>query len=146
MKITSRVKPLRIFMVFLGVFVLISAFVSCSSKTTPQSRITEYPIPVSGSVSYPGSIRSVVYSPDGVLWFTEPVNNSIGKYVLSTGVFSTYIVPTMSGTPDGILVGTDGNIWFTEHNGNKIGKLDKSTGKISEYSIPTASSLLIRNH
>ena len=121
MTVKSRIRRLQCIGAAASVILTATIISSCATaKTKSPSVISEYPIPIAGSVPYAGSVRGAVYSLDGVFWFTEPVTNNIGKYAPATGEFSTYPIPTRGAAPDGIAIGIDGNIWFTEHNGNKI--------------------------
>ena len=80
----------------------------------------------------------IVAGPDGNLWVTLPatdnVHDAIGK-MSTSGVLTTYPVPTTSSGVWAIAVGPDGNIWFSELRTHKVGKLDPHTGAIVEYPV-----------
>lgn len=80
----------------------------------------------------------IVAGPDGNLWVTLPatdnIHDAIGK-MSTSGVLTTYPVPTTSSGVWGIAVGPDGKIWFSEIRAHKVGKLDPNTGAIVEYPV-----------
>src|SRR5438094_681705 len=98
-------------------------------------RITEYPIPTSGSYPY-----DIAPGPDGNVWFTEFSGNKIGRFT-TQGVLTEFSIPTANSLPLDITSGPDGALWFTESNidVSKIGRISTG-GAITEYQIPTALS------
>ena len=104
---------------------------------------TEYPVPVSG---IPYATTGITAGPDGALWFVyDDLNSTVGHIgrITTTGVITTYQVPTSQPELSGITAGPDGALWFTEGRSDKIGRITTS-GNITEYSLPpgTASSSL----
>ena len=75
---------------------------------------------------------------DGNLWFTDYVNNAVGKVTLA-GQATEFPLPNKSATPFKIASGDDGALWFTENTASKIGRVT-TAGDITEYSTPTANS------
>lgn len=70
--------------------------------------------------------HDIVAGPDGVMYFTEPSANKIGRAPVSatmTANVTEYAVPTSSAGLIDIIAGPDGNLWFVESATNKIGKL-----------------------
>ena len=112
-----------------------------STGTTPTWTLAEFPISISNRANY------ITAGPDGNLWFTESVGNSIGRITL-TGTVSEFPLPVAS-SPQGIAAGPDGNLWFTEFGstpapystlgGNNIGRITP-TGTITEFPIPEPRS------
>lgn len=96
-----------------------------------NATVVKYPTP--GFHAY-----RIVAGPDGNLWVTLPatdnVHDAIGK-MSTSGVLTTYPVPTTSSGVLGLAVGPDGNIWFSEEGAHKVGKLDPTTGSIVEYPV-----------
>ena len=60
--------------------------------------------------------------PDGALWFTETLANTIGR-ITTAGVITEYPMTTASSSPFGITAGPDGALWFTEVGASKIGRI-----------------------
>jgi virginiamycin B lyase len=94
--------------------------------------ITEYSIP-SASNSF-----GIVAGPDGAIWFTEPIGNSIGRIETSGSVTETAI-PTPASDPLWITVGPDRALWFTEFGAASIGRIT-TRGTIVTTTTPTSSS------
>jgi len=87
------------------------------ASITAQGKITVYALP--GAASGP---RSIVYGPDGNLWFTD--NTGVGSIDPSTGKVSLYRAHTASSGPVGITVGPDcTSIWFTESSADRLGRV-----------------------
>jgi len=64
----------------------------------------------------------IVMATDGNLWFTNMVENKVGR-ITTSGKITEFPIPTANGSPVGITSGPDGNLWFTESDGNKIGMI-----------------------
>lgn len=64
---------------------------------------------------------NIVKGPDGALWYTNFLNNSIGR-ITTNGIVHTYRSPFIN-QPFGITVGPDNAIWFTDLGNNTIGRL-----------------------
>jgi virginiamycin B lyase len=88
----------------------------------------------SGGVSHP---QSIVAGPDGSLWFTNSVGNSIGK-ITTSGKITTYTAPGVT-DPVGIAAGPDGSVWFTDALGDSIGKITTS-GRITLFKGPAIAA------
>lgn len=84
------------------------------------------------------SIGDAVTGPDHAVWFTDPVDNVVGRVTVG-GSLTTYPLPSTNAGPYAITVGGDGAIWFTEQNTSKIGRITTS-GLVSEYATPTSSA------
>ncbi|MBV8284751.1 MAG: virginiamycin B lyase, partial [Candidatus Eremiobacteraeota bacterium] len=86
--------------------------------------ITKFPVTATSFsiASVSGAPDNIALGPDGALWFTDQVNNVIGRYDESFAV-KTFSVPTANSGPSGIVTGPDGAIWFTEQFKDKIGRL-----------------------
>jgi virginiamycin B lyase len=71
-------------------------------------------------------LRDIVAGPDGVMYFTEPTANKIGRAPVTaamTADLTEYALPTSSAGLVDIIAGPDGNLWFVENSINKIGQL-----------------------
>ena len=74
--------------------------------------------------------------PDGALWFTNVVSNSIGR-ITTAGVVSNYTGPGIN-DPEGITVGPDGALWFTNWGNGSIGTIT-TAGVVSNFTDPSIS-------
>lgn len=93
------------------------------SPGTGQSKVFPLPAGADG----PGSI---VYGPDGNLWFTD--ENGVGDIDPATGKVASFRAHTASSGPVGITIGPDcTSIWFTESSADRLGRVSpvpNSTG------------------
>jgi virginiamycin B lyase len=87
---------------------------------------------------------------DGVVYFTAPGSDAIGRLDLASGAVATFAVPTPNAAPYGIKLGPDRALYFTEPGANKIGRFDLESHLISEFATLAAASaphrLWIWNH
>jgi streptogramin lyase len=67
--------------------------------------ITEYGI--DAGITDGSAPTQIVTGPDGNLWFTETLNNAIGK-ITTAGAITEYPAEA-----NGLSAGPDGNLWFT---------------------------------
>lgn len=120
-----------------GFFIIASVCLASwpvTSMVSATNPITEYSLPNSGA-----GPTGIAEGPDGAMWFTETMQNSIGRIDVS-GVITEFPLPTPAATPIGIAPGPDGAMWFTEEDANQIGRITMS-GVITEYAIPIDNSL-----
>lgn len=82
---------------------------------TTAGVLTDFP-PIQTKQPY-----NIVAGPDGNLWFSEWLGNSIGR-ITTAGVITEFPISTAidQWILRGIAVGPDGNIWFTEWTDSKI--------------------------
>ncbi len=78
--------------------------------------LTEYPL--SGA----GSALGLTVGIDNNLYFTDPVNNAIGSFNLTTLKVAEYKIPTAKSSPANMVLGADDKIYFVEQAANKIGQ------------------------
>ncbi|HYR45435.1 MAG TPA: hypothetical protein VER78_00425, partial [Thermoanaerobaculia bacterium] len=73
---------------------------------------------------------------DGALWFTDEIDNKIGR-ITTAGAVAEFTIPTAASNPIGIAAGPDGALWFTEFgaNAHKIGRIT-TAGAFTEFPIP----------
>jgi streptogramin lyase len=115
----------------------------CSvEKVSPSTGAsTLYALPA----SIQNSLRGIASGPDGNIWVAAQDSNDIVRINISTGVATTFPIPSANSDVYGITADST-YLWFTEPGNNltgytnKIGKLNPSTGTITEYPIPTAAS------
>ena len=112
-----------------------------SASAAPAGEFTMFEL---GAAGYGGN--AIASGPDGNMWFTNNVNNSIGRMTPS-GAVAYFAVPTAvqstSTTGPGlfaIAAGPDGNMWFTEFYANLVGKITPA-GAITTYPVPTANAM-----
>ncbi|MFM8349784.1 MAG: hypothetical protein ACKN9D_01815, partial [Actinomycetales bacterium] len=80
----------------------------------------------------------VALGPDGNLWTTNVLSNSISRVAPAGGLATTFVAPTAAGHPTGISAGPDGAMWFTYGNAAKIGRIYMN-GNFTEFSVPSGS-------
>jgi len=96
-------------------------------RMTPTGVFTTYP---TGFDCVPDGITS---GPDDALWFTCH-RDHIGR-ISTSGVMSSYAVPTLNSWPSDITLGPDGALWFTEPWANQVGRIT-TAGIVTEYAFP----------
>ena len=115
-------------------------------RLTTDGQMTETPIDllVRNHVpnAAPNPLLGVTAGPDGAVWFTGAISNSIWRLDMD-GKTDEFVLPTRGATPGGIVVGSDGAVWFAELTANQIGRIT-TEGTITEYAIPTPNSLTVR--
>src|SRR2546423_11739956 len=114
-------------------------------RIPPAGVITEFPLTFGPGGTSPFPV-GIAVGADGNLWYAESGTNRIGR-ITTSGVITTFSIPTATSSPNGITSGPDGKIWFTEFIGNKIGRIDPAAGNdaailasLTEFSGLTGSS------
>src|SRR6266849_152887 len=94
----------------------LGGFVSAPHALAVAGKITEFPIPTSGSEP-----MGITRGPDGNFWFVEFGTDKIGR-ITPRGTITEFPFPTGDSGLwlVGITAGPDGNLWFTENLGEKI--------------------------
>jgi sugar lactone lactonase YvrE len=94
------------------------------TRVAVDGTMTVYPLPdiSRNGTTEPVGAFGIAAGPDGALWFTEQNASMIGR-IMTSGVISTYGVPTANAAPYWITPGPDGAMWFTEFSGNQIGRI-----------------------
>ena len=93
--------------------------------------IKEWDVPTKGAHPHDPAVGG-----DGALWFTEQMQNKIGRVDPKTGTFKEYALKIEDSGPHGLVADASGNIWFTGNAKGYIGKLDPHTGAVTEYKMP----------
>jgi virginiamycin B lyase len=93
--------------------------------------IREWTVPTKGAHPHDPAVGA-----DGALWFTEQMQNKIGRVDPATGAFKEYPLKVERSGPHGLVADREGNIWFTGNFAHYIGKLDPKTGTVTEYAMP----------
>jgi virginiamycin B lyase len=97
--------------------------------------IREWTVPTKGAHPHDPAVGA-----DGALWFTEQMQNKIGRVDPETGAFKEYPLKVENSGPHGLVADREGNIWFTGNFAGYIGKLDPKTGAVTEYKLPDAKA------
>jgi hypothetical protein len=82
--------------------------------------VTEFSIPEPF-----GEPLGIAKGPDGNLWFTDGVNNNVGR-ITTGGVVTVFPIPSMAAGPAQITSSPDGTLWFTEEFSHKIARITTS--------------------
>jgi streptogramin lyase len=109
-----------------------SASLAETVTPTPSLGIQEFTLPHANTYPY-----GITAGPDGNVYFTEVMTNSIGR-ITPSGTVTQYAIPGSFTIPLGIITGPDGAIWFTQYN--QIGRLNPTTGTITEYALPASDN------
>src|SRR5216683_2704202 len=97
--------------------------------------IREWDVPTKGAHPHDPAVGT-----DGALWFTEQLQNKLGRVDPKTGVFQEYALKIEDSGPHGLVADSNGNIWFTGNGKGYIGKLDPRSGTVTEYKMPDAKA------
>jgi len=70
-------------------------------------------------------MRNIAASPDGNIWFTEPVNDIVGRVNVNAVpiTIDEFTVPTAKAQPTASGVGPDGAMWFAEFHSKLLGRI-----------------------
>ena len=98
---------------------------------TAHVSFREWQVPTSGSRPH-----DPLATPDGALWYTGQMANTLGRLDPATGAIKEYQLTTPSSGPHGLADDKDGHIWFTANFAGYIGELDPNTGGVKEYPLP----------
>ncbi|PYQ55406.1 MAG: antibiotic hydrolase [Acidobacteria bacterium] len=79
----------------------------------------------------------------GHVWFAEKNfggpgpdgTNTVRRLDPATNVISEYRVPTLGGTPAGVLANADGTVWVTEFFGNAVALLDPGAAPHTDFTV-----------
>jgi virginiamycin B lyase len=97
--------------------------------------IREWDVPTKGAHPHDPAVGG-----DGALWFTEQLQNKLGRVDPKTGLFKEYSLKIEDSGPHGLVADASGNIWFTGNGKGYIGKLDPRTGSVTAYKMPDAKA------
>jgi len=95
--------------------------------------IKEWDVPTKGAHPHDPAV-----APDGSLWFTEQLQNKLGRLDPASGTFKEYTLKIEDSGPHGLVADASGNIWFTGNGKGYIGKLDPKSGDVKVYQMPDA--------
>ena len=96
-----------------------------------HATIREWDVPTRGAHPHDPAVGR-----DGALWFTEQMQNKIGRLDPASGAFKEFPLKADNSGPHGLVADSEGNIWFTGNFAHYIGRLDPQTGEVKEYKMP----------
>jgi virginiamycin B lyase len=111
------------------------------ARMDPQGRFTEWQIALE-TTSDGSHIEEISLDPAGRVWFAEKNyagqpgpdgTNTVRRLDPATNVISEYRVPTLGGTPAGVLANADGTVWVTEFFGNAVALLDPNAAPHNDF-------------
>lgn len=108
-----------------------AAIAEATSATGKSVVIREWDVPTPNSHPHDPAV-----GPDGALWYTGQMSNTLGRLDPATGEIREYRLKSPNSGPHGLVADREGNIWFTANFKGYIGKLDPRTGEITEYPLP----------
>jgi virginiamycin B lyase len=113
-----------------------TAIAEAKSDAQPTKiAVKEWEVPTSNSHPHDPAV-----APDGALWYTGQMSNTIGRLDPVTGKIHEFQLKTPNSGPHGLVADREGNIWFTASFKGYIGKLDPRTGAVREYPLPNKSA------
>lgn len=97
-----------------------------------RGHVVEYQVPDAPDGSSAGPNGQVIVN--GIVWFTDPPTDRIGRLDPTTGQFTMYAVPTPDSWPLGIAAGPDGALWFTERSADRVARMT-TEGAFTEWNL-----------
>jgi virginiamycin B lyase len=105
-----------------------------TTSPSPVAVTTQFPAP--NPNAHPGGI---VNNPtDSQVYFTEPGDNAVAAFDISSSTFTTYLAKTANASPSGITIGPDADVWFTEPHANNVATI--SLQRVNEFSLGVAGA------
>jgi len=116
-----------------------TALVGSALLAAPIASAVAGDVSLSVDVPTTGGGDTVLYAdvalgPDGNLWTTNVLSNSISRIAPAGGLATTFVAPTAGGRTTGITAGPDGAMWFAYYGAKKIGRIDMS-GSFTEFNF-----------
>ena len=97
-------------------------------RLSPRGVVTEWSV----TLEHPDdNMEQLSLDPWGNVWFVErnfdgggaAGTNKVRRLNPSTNVISTYMVPTLGGTPSGVIANANGTVWVSEYYANALALL-----------------------
>ena len=113
------------------------------ARMDPQGNFTEWQIALE-KTNDGSHIEEISLDPAGRVWFAEKNyagqpgpdgTNTVRRLDPVTNVISEFRVPTLGGTPAGVLANADGTVWVTEFFGNAVALLDPSAAPHTDFTV-----------
>ncbi len=116
-----------------GLSAAIATHEAVSGNQVGELKVTirEWDVPTKGAHPHDPAVGA-----DGALWFTEQMQNKIGRVDPVNGEFKEFPLKVKDSGPHGLVADHEGNIWFTGNFAHYIGKLEPKTGAVMEYKMP----------
>ena len=83
------------------------------------------------------NIYDIIADARNNLYFTDFVNEHIGRIDAKTGEMKLFEMPTKGASPRRAKMDSDDRLWIGEYRGNKIAMFDTKTQKFQEWTAPT---------
>src|SRR5258708_6071509 len=96
--------------------------------------IKEWDVPTMGAHPHDPAV-----APDGSLWFTEQLQNKLGRLDPASGTFKEYTLKIEDSGPHGLVADATGNIWFPGNGKGHIGNLDPKSVDVRVHQRPDAT-------
>src|SRR6266403_3407092 len=119
--------------IILGLGIALASRGAAPATEVSELKVTirEWDVPTKGAHPHDPAV-----APDGALWFTEQLQNKLGRLDPASGAFKEYPLKIEDSGPHGLVADANGNIWFTGNGKGYIGKLDPKTGNVTAYKMP----------
>lgn len=112
------------------------------ARMDPQGHFTEWQITLE-KTNDGSHIEEISLDPAGRVWFAEKNyagpgpdgTNTVRRLDPVTNLISEYRVPTLGGTPAGVLANADGTVWVTEFFGNAVALLDPGAAPHTDLTV-----------
>src|SRR5438552_15388221 len=98
------------------------------TTAAPTVSIKEWDVPTPGSRPHDPAV-----APDGSLWYTGQMANTLGRLDPATGHFKEFPLNTPDSGPHRLAADGDGNLWLTAIAKGNVGELDHRAGAIREF-------------
>jgi virginiamycin B lyase len=83
------------------------------------------------------NIYDIIPDAQNNLYFTDFVNEHIGRIDAKTGEMKLYPMPTKGASPRRAQMDNQGRLWIGEYRGNKVAMFDTKTEKFQEWTAPS---------
>jgi len=83
------------------------------------------------------NIYDIIPDQHNNLYFTDFVNEHIGRIDAKTGEMKIFPMPTKGASPRRAKMDSEGRLWIGEYRGNKVAMFDTKTEKFQEWAAPT---------
>lgn len=109
-----------------------------------SSRIWQLDISTGNYTAHPVNNASLItqtaLTPDGNLWYIDPIQGMLGLYNPTNKTTTQFAIPE-EGVPSGVALDNDGNAWIPVVQANKVVKFDSAAEQFSSYDIPTNNAI-----
>jgi copper transport protein len=85
-------------------------------------------------------ITQTVLTPEGSLWFIDPINGVLGSYNPETNATRNFKIPE-EGVLSGLAMDSSGSLWVPVVQANKVVRFNPATEEFSSFEIPTRGSI-----